>query len=276
STHTCPVCQGTGIVRSTESLALMVMRQVEDHVLRKPGFSVNVKVPTDVALYILNAKRHTLSQLEAKYGLSITVVADDHLVGSHFAIEKGEPRAGVVPVEAPAHVRVDSAEMQEVEEDDSDAEETEDVAEAAESNGHAEGEGGRRGDRAERSDSQEQRVAAVNGADTDEDDTEGEASDEAEPREVHANGEAHSEGDGARRRRRRGRRGCRRNRREDEFGVNGNGEAHEANGAELAAIPESTGIAEAPVAAEAAPAPEVAEVAIAAAAPVTPEVVAAA
>src|SRR6185437_7809491 len=189
STHTCPVCQGTGIVRSTESLALMVMRQVEDHVLRKPGFSVNVKVPTDVALYILNAKRHTLSQLEAKYGLSITVVADDHLVGSHFAIEKGEPRAGVVPVEAPAHVRVDSAEMQEVEEDDSDAEETEDVAEAAESNGHAEGEGGRRrrrrrrgrgGDRAERSDSQEQRVAAVNGADTDEDDTEGEASDEAE------------------------------------------------------------------------------------------------
>src|SRR6185312_2712427 len=90
------------------------------------------------------------------------------------------------------------------------------------------------------------------------------------------NGEAHAEGDGARRRRRRGRRGGRRNRREDEFGVNGNGEAHEANGAELAAIPESTGIAEAPVAAEAAPAPEVAEVAIAAAAPVTPEVVAAA
>src|SRR5690606_28833743 len=64
STHKCPTCQGTGLVRSVESLALMVMRNVEEHVLRKPGISVNVKVPTDVALYILNSKRMTLTGLE--------------------------------------------------------------------------------------------------------------------------------------------------------------------------------------------------------------------
>ena len=43
STHKCPTCQGTGLVRSVESLALMVMRAVEDHVLRKPGQSINVE-----------------------------------------------------------------------------------------------------------------------------------------------------------------------------------------------------------------------------------------
>ena len=79
STHKCPTCDGTGLVRSVESVALMVMRAVEDHVLRKPGQSINVKVPTDVALYILNTKRPTLNGLEAKYDLSITIVADDHV-----------------------------------------------------------------------------------------------------------------------------------------------------------------------------------------------------
>ena len=65
-----------GIVRSVESVALMVMRNVEDHVLRKPGQSINVRVPVDVALYILNGKRNTLATLEHKYGLSINLVAD--------------------------------------------------------------------------------------------------------------------------------------------------------------------------------------------------------
>src|SRR5213075_2883031 len=45
STHKCPTCNGTGLVRSVESVALMVMRAVEDHVLRKPGQSINVRVP---------------------------------------------------------------------------------------------------------------------------------------------------------------------------------------------------------------------------------------
>ncbi|WP_374627224.1 ribonuclease E/G, partial [Devosia sp.] len=92
STHKCPTCQGTGLVRSVESLALMVMRSVEDHVMKKPGQSINLRVPTDVALYILNTKRGTLNMLEAKYGLSITVVADDHVGPAHFAIERGEAR----------------------------------------------------------------------------------------------------------------------------------------------------------------------------------------
>ena len=59
-------------------------------VLKRPGQSVNVRVPVDVALYILNSKRGTLSTLELKNSLSINIVADDHVGPQHFAIEKGE------------------------------------------------------------------------------------------------------------------------------------------------------------------------------------------
>jgi ribonuclease E len=215
STHICPVCAGTGIVRSTESLALMVMRQVEDQVLRKPGQSINVKVPTDVALYILNSKRQTLTQLEAKYGLSINIVADDHLVGSHFAIERGEPRAGSDRLVESQHVRVDSALMDEVEEEAEEAEETAPIAAGGE-----EGEGshrrrrrrrGRGGERGEDHRGHHQHAAAEGSADAEA----GATTDEDEDQEAH-NGEFAAEGNGEepRRRRRRGRRGGRRNRRE--------------------------------------------------------------
>ena len=250
STHICPVCAGTGIVRSTESLALMVMRQVEDHVLRKPGQSINVKVPTDVALYILNGKRSTLSQLEAKYQLSITVIADDHLVGNHFAIEKGEPRAGAL-LEPPTHVRVDSAAMDEITETDVEDEEAEGEVEETEvraENGEAPHEDGtrrrrrRRRGRGERGDEhrapQPPREIAVAAGEGDDDDQSEDNEEGHEPHEAKANG-AVPEGDGEpRRRRRRGRRGGRRNRREGED-LPSNGVAGEAGGSNSEASPEA-------------------------------------
>ncbi|MGV3651937.1 MAG: Rne/Rng family ribonuclease, partial [Devosia sp.] len=115
STHICAHCAGTGRVRSVESLALLVMRAVEDHVLRKPGQSINVKVPTEVALYLLNAKRSQLNAIEARHQLSITILADDTLVaGSHFLIERGEARALPPPEPLRGPVRVDNATFAEI------------------------------------------------------------------------------------------------------------------------------------------------------------------
>jgi ribonuclease E len=254
STHTCPVCQGTGIVRSVESLALMVMRQVEDHVLRKPGQSVNIRVPTDVALYILNAKRSTLTELEIKYQLSITLVADDQLTGSHFAIEKGEPRALPVPAQATTHVRVDSAAMSEVDEDDADTEDdAEAEAEIADADGEAEeraapaadGEAdparrrrrrrrGRGNDRPDDHRAPAPQVSAT--AEEADDDDQSEDNEEGTEDGAAIFGAPPVEGEEPRRRRRRGRRGGRRNRRDGEVGngesVNGNGVAHDGIGSE--------------------------------------------
>lgn len=233
STHKCPTCQGTGLVRSVESLALMVMRNVEDHVLRKPGQSINVRVPTDVALYILNTKRGTLNGLEAKYGLSITIVADDHVGPTHFAIEKGEARLMDRAETAGTHVRVDTTTIVDADaeaadaaiEDEDDEEEAEEVAAegGAERPARTEEAGGERtgrrrrrrrrgGERDERP-AQAQQLQRQPVETASEDDAEHGEGDEA-PHEAGALGE-----DGEpRRRRRRGRRGGRRNRRDGEGG----------------------------------------------------------
>jgi ribonuclease E len=248
STHKCPTCQGTGLVRSVESVALMVMRNVEDHVMKRPGQSINVKVPVDVALYILNGKRGTLATLELKHGLSITIVADDHVGPQHFVIEKGEPRISTGDLPPPSHIRVDTQAIDEV--DDAEVVEDEEEEVAAESSGEARetrgprteegGENGERGgrrrrrrrggrDRDERGDRpprpQTQPVQAGEGAvaEAPEGD-EPEGDDETEGEVVQANGTAPAGDEGERRRRRRGRRGGRRNRRDGEP-VNGNGEA---------------------------------------------------
>ncbi|MDO8359957.1 MAG: Rne/Rng family ribonuclease, partial [Devosia sp.] len=235
STHKCPTCNGTGLVRSVESVALMVMRNVEDHVLKKPGQSVNVRVPVDVALYILNTKRHTLNGLEAKYGLSITLVAYDHVGPSHYAIERGEPRIVTGEQPAPAHVRVDSAAIEENDDVDAaveDEEEDEEQQPAGESQAQPRAEesgdrsrrrrrrrGGRdrdeRGDRTERPrQPQQQPVAAAPAAVSEAPPDDGDSEDDGVV-PTQANGGLDENGE-PRRRRRRGRRGGRRNRRPGE------------------------------------------------------------
>jgi ribonuclease E len=219
STHKCPICDGTGLVRSTESLALMIMRHIEDHVLRKQGQSINVRVPTDVALYILNFKRDTLTALEARNALSITITADSKLTGHQFSIEKGEARvASYADQRAAAHVRVDSAVIDEAVEDEEEieveAEEVEQV-EVRSDAGEGEGGGGRRRRRRRRRGGRNGEGAPQHGADSE--DTEAEASEEpaeVEGEESDVNNGGEDEGE-PRRRRRRGPRGGRRNRREN-------------------------------------------------------------
>ncbi|MEQ1768541.1 MAG: Rne/Rng family ribonuclease [Devosia sp.] len=234
STHKCPTCQGTGLVRSVESVALMVMRNVEDHVMKKPGQSINVRVPVDVALYILNSKRGTLSTLELKHNLSINLVADDHVGPQHYVIERGEPRVNTGDLPAPQHIRVDTAAFDEADAADEAIEDEEEEV-SAEGDGEAreprgDGENGdrsrrrrrRRGGR-DRNDQprgdrpaqqQQPQVASVEGGD----DAEDEEGDEAEAGVTAANGNESGDenGSGERRRRRRGRRGGRRNRRNED------------------------------------------------------------
>lgn len=223
STHKCPVCEGTGLVRSTESLALMIMRHIEDHVLRKQGQSINVRVPTDVALYILNFKRDTLSALEARNSLSITITADGKLTGHQFSIEKGETRvSSYADQRAASHVRVDSAviddsqdEIDVEEDEEAEAEEQSVVAEAGEGEGNGRRRRRRRrrgGGNGERADERapQQAVEARS-------EVESEASDEDESTEGEESEASAADSDGeTRRRRRRGRRGGRRNRRDQD------------------------------------------------------------
>ena len=88
STSQCPHCQGTGIIRSVESVALAVLRALEDQLLRDARNSLTAVTTADVALYILNNKRAFVTDMERRYGVTIAVQACDRMQGANFAIER--------------------------------------------------------------------------------------------------------------------------------------------------------------------------------------------
>ena len=124
STIICPHCAGIGFVRAVPSVALHVLRAVEEHLLRSATHNLTVRTCSEVALYILNQKRSHLRALEERFGVVITVLADDSHTGTHaFAIERGEL---ATPVERiMIGVQVDSVLMED-EDDETEIDEVED------------------------------------------------------------------------------------------------------------------------------------------------------
>jgi ribonuclease E len=91
STTPCVHCSGTGFMRATPSIALQVIRAIEDALLKIPHHNIIVRTRTEIALYVLNHKRMNLSALEAAYGVSITLQADETVIGStYYVVERGE------------------------------------------------------------------------------------------------------------------------------------------------------------------------------------------
>jgi ribonuclease E len=88
STKPCAVCQGTGMVRSVESVALDILRSVEDRLITDGVAPLVVTTAVDVALYILNQKRAHLNDIQQRYRIPITVTADEDMHISQFVIER--------------------------------------------------------------------------------------------------------------------------------------------------------------------------------------------
>ena len=88
STSQCPHCQGTGIIRSTESMALAVLRGIEDELMKGRPSSLTALTTAGVALYILNHKRAFVTDIERRYGITINVHASERMQGANFAIER--------------------------------------------------------------------------------------------------------------------------------------------------------------------------------------------
>ncbi len=88
STETCVHCDGSGYVRSTESTAVHVLRSVEEEGIRNRSNEIAVTVPTPIALYILNQKRDSLTQIESRYSFRVNVLGDDSLIPPDMRLER--------------------------------------------------------------------------------------------------------------------------------------------------------------------------------------------
>ena len=85
----CPYCQGKGLIRTMESSAVMVLRGIEEEGIRNRSSSVNVFVPSDIAIFLLNHKRKKLSEMEVQYNMQIIISADDRIKNvSDYKIER--------------------------------------------------------------------------------------------------------------------------------------------------------------------------------------------
>ncbi len=114
STQPCPHCHGTGLIRSEDSLALSILRQLEEEGVRRRTREVLLKAPVAIANYLINQKREHIAQIEARYGMSVRIEADPFLIAPDFSIEKFKTASRPV-AEAPV-VSVDASLMADMDE----------------------------------------------------------------------------------------------------------------------------------------------------------------
>lgn len=269
TTQICTHCGGTGHVRSQSSVALHVLRGVEEHLLKNTTHDIVVRTTPEIALYLLNHKRQTVMDYENRFGVSILIESDASVGATHFAIDRGEPVENPVKIESLIQFAAIPVEDEdddiviEAEEDEAEEDEAEEAAAgespASAENGQADENGRKRKRRRRRRNRNGDRNgdAQASQADDDAEDEDGDDSDDDD--KAQASSPAEDDGDeGARRkRRRRGKRGGRRNR-DDETEASA-GERNDRNDADQGeGQNQSAGAA---VAAEATETPAVEEVA---------------
>lgn len=86
SHHICPRCTGTGVVRDNESLALSVLRLIEEEALKDNTAQVLAVVPVPIASYLLNEKRRSVNHIERSQEVKITIVPNSDMETPHFEV----------------------------------------------------------------------------------------------------------------------------------------------------------------------------------------------
>ncbi|MGV1985285.1 Rne/Rng family ribonuclease [Agrobacterium sp. 22-221-1] len=250
TTQVCQHCGGTGHVRSESSIALHVLRGIEEYLLRNTTHNITVRSTPETALYLLNHKRGTIVDYEGRFGVSIIIAADSGVGAQHFAIDRGEAVENPVKIESliqmlPNFVEEEDDFVAEVEEDEDEEEIVK--AQTSEPRQQQQGDNGEEGKRKRKrrrrrrgkgGQGEQNGALDAQSGDGEGDDAEGDddgvETDEADAETENGAAEAvTSEEDGKRKRRRRGKRGGRRNRAEDEAldaaGSEAEGESEEAS-----------------------------------------------
>lgn len=86
STHVCPRCMGQGTIRDNESLALAILRLIEEEALKDNTDQVHAQVPVDVAAFLLNEKRTAIIKLEQRHQVRIVIIPNEQMQTPHFEV----------------------------------------------------------------------------------------------------------------------------------------------------------------------------------------------
>lgn len=86
SSHVCPRCQGTGKIRDNESIALSILRLLEEEAIKENSAQVHTIVPVEIASYLLNEKRRAISDIEKRHDVQVVVVPTESMHTPHFSV----------------------------------------------------------------------------------------------------------------------------------------------------------------------------------------------
>nr|WP_272214194.1 Rne/Rng family ribonuclease [Marinicella sp. W31]MDC2877675.1 Rne/Rng family ribonuclease [Marinicella sp. W31] len=100
TTQVCSHCGGAGHVLSQSSVALHVLRGIEEYLLKNTTHNITVRTTQDIAPYLLNQKRNTVVDYENRFGVEIIIEADGAIESSHFEIDRRDPVENPVKIEA--------------------------------------------------------------------------------------------------------------------------------------------------------------------------------
>ncbi len=84
----CPRCNGQGTIRSTRSLALSILRLVEEEAQKERSAEIRAIAPVSVATYLLNEKRKTISNIEQRNSTRVVVVPNGDMMTPHFEVQR--------------------------------------------------------------------------------------------------------------------------------------------------------------------------------------------
>ncbi len=115
TTRQCPHCDGTGLVRTASSAGLSALRLIEDEAAKGKGTLITLFASSEAAIYLLNAKRADLREIEQRYGVTVEVVPEGEDEGAKMRVTSSGPRPTAVPHFEPV---IDEEDEELVEEDE--------------------------------------------------------------------------------------------------------------------------------------------------------------
>ncbi|WP_028484507.1 Rne/Rng family ribonuclease [Thioalkalivibrio sp. ALE17] len=115
SQNTCPRCEGHGQIRSVESLALSILRLIEEEAMKDRTGLVMAQVPVDVGTFLLNEKRESITDIEGRHQVDISIIPNPQYLTPRFEVRRvrGDEREEAISDRG-------SHELVEIVEDDSD------------------------------------------------------------------------------------------------------------------------------------------------------------
>ena len=88
ASRVCPRCHGQGTIRDNESLALAILRLIEEEALKENTAQIQATVPVAVAAYLLNEKRSSVAKLEKRHTCEVYIIPNANLLTPHFEIKR--------------------------------------------------------------------------------------------------------------------------------------------------------------------------------------------